>query len=259
MKRNLFMTAAAMATALAIAAPAGAAGGDNTAVNVNTHDGQSRYRIAFKIQRVNQDVVDNGNAAVAVASCEGCQTVSVAMQALLLFSDPSTFAPENLALALNVECFECNTLATAYQNVLQTGGPAHFSAEGNRRIAGIRQELQALRGSDLSIYEIQERVDALHNELSDVLATEVVSAGPPTEASPEPTAASIAPEPAEPTASALPETGAETGTSPTEPVTADSSGEGAPETEGSAEPEPSDPSAEPVPMEPAEDATYTVP
>jgi putative peptide zinc metalloprotease protein len=172
-----FMTAAAMAAAAAIATPANAMGAENTAVNVNTHDDQSRYRVAFKIQRVNKDVVDNANAAVAVGSCDRCQTVSVAMQTLLLFRDLRTFAPENVALAMNIECSQCNTLATAYQDVVQTGGPAHFTAAGNQRIAGIRHELQSLRNADLSIYEVQQRVDGLHAELRDILATEVVPAG----------------------------------------------------------------------------------
>jgi putative peptide zinc metalloprotease protein len=178
------MTAAAMVAGVAIASPTNAMGADNTAVNVNTRDGQSRYRVAFKVQRVNKDVVDNANTAVAVGSCDGCQTVSVAMQTLLLFREPRTFAPKNVALAMNVDCSQCNTLATAYQDVVQTGGPAHFTSTGNQQIAGIRRELQSLRKSDLSIYEVQERVDGLHSELSDVVADEVVPAGAPPSGTP---------------------------------------------------------------------------
>jgi putative peptide zinc metalloprotease protein len=208
------MTAAAMVAGVAIASPKNAMGADNTAVNVNTRDGQSRYRVAFKVQRVNKDVVDDANTAVAVGSCDRCQTVSVAMQTLLLFRDPSTFAPRNLALAMNIDCTQCNTLATAYQDAVQTGGPAHFTAAGNRQIAGIRHELQSLRKSDLSIYEVQERVDGLHTQLSDVLATEVVSAGRPKEATPGPTATSSEPASPEPTAAEPPATAAERGTMP---------------------------------------------
>jgi putative peptide zinc metalloprotease protein len=176
------MTTAAIVAAVAIAAPANALGGDNTAVNVNTRDGQSRYRVAFKVQRVNRDVVDDANTAVAVGSCDGCQTVSVAMQTLLLFRDPKSFAPKNQAVAANIDCSRCNTLATAYQDVVQTGGPAHFTSAGNRQIAGIRQDLESLRRSDLSIAELQEQVDGLHSKLRGVLASEVVPAGAPRDA-----------------------------------------------------------------------------
>ena len=139
---------------------------------------------------------------------------------------------------------------------MQTDGPAHFAAEGNQQIAAVRGELQSLRKSDLSIYEIQERADALHTELQDALAAELVSAGPPPDATPEPTAASSGPAPAEPTAAEPPEPAAQSGTSTTEPATTDSSGDDATETVGSPESVPSDPSASSVPAEPSgEDAT----
>ena len=255
-----FMTAAAMVAGVAIAPPTNAMGADNTAVNVNTHDGQSRYRVAFKIQRVNKDVVNDANTAVAVGSCDGCQTVSVAMQTLLLFRDPRTFAPKNLALAMNIDCSECNTLATAYQDAVQTGGPAHFTAEGNRQIAGIRHDLQSLRRSDLSIYEVQERVDGLHTELRDVLATDLVSAGRPKQATPRPTATTSEPASAEPTAAQPPDTAAEKGTSSTGPVTAESSGDDGTETDDSAEPVALNPSASSAPTDASnETATPPVP
>ena len=47
----------------------GNAGGDNAAVAINTRDGSSLFRLAFKIRRVAGDIVDNQNAAVAYARC----------------------------------------------------------------------------------------------------------------------------------------------------------------------------------------------
>ena len=81
-------------------------------------------------------------------------------------------------------------------------------------VAATRRQLQSLRKSDLSIYEVQERVDGLHTQLSDVLATEVVSAGRPKEATPGPTATSSEPASPEPTAAEPPATAAERGTMP---------------------------------------------
>jgi len=134
-----------------------------------------------EITRVNRDVVDTGNAAVAAASCTDCQTVAVAIQGVLVFSDPDVVAPTNLALALNVDCNRCYTLASAYQFV-STTGVVHFTTEGNRLIAEIHRGLEQLRQSGLSIEEIQARVDVFAAELAHVLRTELVAAGGDTRA-----------------------------------------------------------------------------
>jgi putative peptide zinc metalloprotease protein len=146
---------------------------------VNTKDGSTRFRLSFKIFRTTRDVVDQDNAAVAVASCTECTTMAVAFQVVLVFSEPSTLTTDNLALALNIECSECQTLASAYQWVLGTDGVARFTPEGNRAIARIRKALHDLVRSDLSIIEIQAELDRLAEQLEAVLAQELVAAGPP--------------------------------------------------------------------------------
>src|SRR4051794_36294694 len=155
--------------------PAAASGGDSTAVAVNTKDGSSVFRLRFSIRRAGGDVVDPVNAAVAFTSCDSCQTVAIAIQAVLVFSEPSVVAPVNLALALNQECTSCQTLASAYQFVLGTGAPVHLSSDRNRQIAEIRRELQALRKSGLPIEDIQSRTDQLASDLQGVLSTELVA------------------------------------------------------------------------------------
>ena len=177
MRRFLLVLAAAVALcSVAAVSPAPADAGDNAAVAVNVRDGSSTFRLAFKITRVNRDEVDSSNAAVAVASCTDCETVAVAIQAVLIFSDASDVRPTNLAFAFNLECDRCYTLATAYQFVATTG-IVHFTPEGNQRIAAIRQQLQELRHSDLSIDEIQVRVDVLAAELLNIMRTELVTPG----------------------------------------------------------------------------------
>ena len=175
----------AVAAAAALAAAVGAVGGstaradvgDNAVVAINTHDGSTKFRIAFAVRRVNKDVVDSGNAAVAVASCTSCQTVAIAIEALLITGDPSVVSPTNLAFAYNVECNECETLATAYQTIFTTGGPVHFTADGNRRLAQVRVALERLRTADLDIFELQTRVDALAADVYDIVKNELVLVG----------------------------------------------------------------------------------
>ena len=181
MTRTRAVAAILLTALLAFAPPSAAAGGDNTAVAVNTKDGKDVFRLAFHINRVNSEVVDSRNLAVAFANCTDCQTVAIAIQVVLITSDPDVVTPENLALAINYQCSLCETLASAYQMVLTTGGPVRFTPEGMRRIAEIRRRLHELRRSDLSIAEIQAQVAALTAELREVVTNELVRAGRPPE------------------------------------------------------------------------------
>jgi putative peptide zinc metalloprotease protein len=157
----------------------GGAGGDTAAIAINTKDGADIFRIAFAIKRAMGDVVDNGNAAVAYASCTDCQTVAVSIQVVLLMNDPSVVTPTNLAIAINEECTLCETLASAYQVILSTDGPVRFTAEGHREIAAIRRELLAMRNAGLTIEEILIRLDGLMDRFFRVLMEEMVDTGPP--------------------------------------------------------------------------------
>jgi putative peptide zinc metalloprotease protein len=214
MRRLLLILASAAALCSAVAtSPPPADAGDNAAVAVNVRDGSSTFRLAFKITRVNRDVVDSSNAAVAAASCTDCQTVAVAIQAVLIFSDPSVVTPTNFAFAFNLDCERCYTLATAYQFV-STTGIVHFTVEGNRRIAEIRQQLEGLRHLGLSIEEIQARVDVLAGELLNVMRTELVTPGlvdTPGQTEAEEAEAAVEPSPVESTPSS-------TDASPTAPA-----------------------------------------
>jgi putative peptide zinc metalloprotease protein len=168
----------------------GGAGGDTAAIAINTKDGADIFRIAFAIKRAMGDVVDNGNAAVAYASCTDCQTVAVSIQVVLLMNDPSVVTPTNLAIAINEECTLCETLASAYQVILSTDGPVRFTAEGHREIAAIRRELLAMRNAGLTIEEILIRLDGLMDRFFRVLMEEMIDTGPPPEGSAQTPAAS---------------------------------------------------------------------
>lgn len=194
----------------------GGNGGDNLALAVNTKDGSSVVRFAFQVRRVMNSVVDETNAAVAVASCENCRTIAVAIQIVLIVNDPDIVSPTNLALAYNIECTSCETLASAYQYVFTTGGQVMFSPEGWRQIMEIRKAVQdLLRDDSLDIVAIQAELDVLMDQLSEVLISELrpaeevlaeeagleASASPAPETSPAPI-----PEPTEPSSTPAPET-----------------------------------------------------
>jgi putative peptide zinc metalloprotease protein len=175
------LAALALAAGLAFVAlptaPAVADDGNNIVSVVNTKDGASVFKMVFDIRRVTGDVVDNGNAAIAYASCTDCKTVAIAIQIVFVTGNPSTIAPENVAIAINENCTACETLASAYQFVISTNGPVTFTKAGWRRLREIRKALERLRRNDLPIAEIQARLDALMDELAAVLRTELVPVG----------------------------------------------------------------------------------
>jgi putative peptide zinc metalloprotease protein len=176
------LLAALLVLALAGATTTPAQAQDNTAIAINTKDGTDIFKLAFKIARVNQDVVDQSNAAVAFNSCDDCQSIAVAFQVILIFSDPAVVDSQNLALALNVDCDACVAFASAYQWLLTTDGPVHFTAEGNQRVAELKKRLRELLKSDLTVEQLQAELDEIRDDVADILTTELVPAGPPQEA-----------------------------------------------------------------------------
>jgi putative peptide zinc metalloprotease protein len=181
-RATLLLACAALLAGMGAAEqPASAA--QSSAVAVNTKDGSSLFRLSFSLLRANGEVVDPVNAAVAFASCESCQTVAIAIQAVLVVSEPSVVAPVNLALAVNQNCTSCQTLASAYQFILGTGGRVRLTSEGRRRIAEVRRQLRGLGDSGLSIYQIQSRTDELAADVSQVLRTELIAVGVPSDRS----------------------------------------------------------------------------
>jgi hypothetical protein len=83
-------------------------------------------------------------------------------------------------LAINTDCTNCQTLATAYQQVVQYDTRVRITAAGRQEIAAIRQDLQSLRNSGLDILAIQRRVNDDAGRFLAVLRNEVVPVGRPT-------------------------------------------------------------------------------
>ena len=227
MPRKLGCAVATLLIWGALAAPAALAQtpqGDNVAVAINTKDNSNVFDLSFNIRRVMAGSVDIDNAAVAISSCSDCRTIAVAIQVVLIFSDPDVVTTDNLALAMNIDCSSCETMALAYQYVLTTDGPVHFTAEGNKAIQDILEQIREIlrNNEELSLWEIAAQIDVLVEELYAVVDNELVSAGKPatkTERQKAMDTASPAPTSQEPTSSATtlePTTTTEPTTSPTE-------------------------------------------
>ena len=172
----VFIAAALVAAGVSAARPA-FAHADNVAIAVNTKDGATVFKVAFAIRHVMKDVVDETNAAVAYNSCTDCASVAIAFELVLIEGSPRVVEPQNIAIAFNENCDTCVAVAEAYQFVLGGGtGPMHFDSDGNRILAEIRKELHSLRKEDLTIEQLQARLDAIAARIQDVLAHHLVAA-----------------------------------------------------------------------------------
>jgi putative peptide zinc metalloprotease protein len=177
--KRLLIILVALVTAIGLAGfrPDAAHAQDTAAVAVNTKDGSSIFKLAFAIKRAAGDVVDNGNAAVAISSCNECRTVAISIQIVLVTGDPEVVTPQNIALAFNVDCTSCETFASAFQYVLGTDGNVHFTPEGRTEIQEIRNELKDLARAGLPLAELDARLNALMQRLAQVLRNELVASG----------------------------------------------------------------------------------
>ena len=150
---------------------------DDGAVAINTEDGSNLFEFAFKIRRVMNDVVDQTNAAVAYSSCTECQTVAVAIQIVLVYSDPSVVTPENVAVAVNENCDTCESVASAYQFVFSVPDKFKFSRAAWIKMIRIRLQIARLgrdfEQGELSATELAERLDVLTDELRAVIKADI--------------------------------------------------------------------------------------
>jgi putative peptide zinc metalloprotease protein len=169
----LILTTILVAAGFAAGAPAQGQAQANEAIAVNLEDGAELFKFAFDVVRVNRDVVDQTNTAVAYAECEECRTIAVAFQIVLVYSDPQIVTPQNVAVAVNYECTSCETLASAYQYVYSVPEGFRFSGKARREIARIRREIRRLIRSGLPIDEIQAEIDRLADELRTVIRDDI--------------------------------------------------------------------------------------
>jgi putative peptide zinc metalloprotease protein len=176
-RRLLILVLALVASFGGAPAVAHADGGQNDAVAINTKDGSSLFKFAFAVRHVLNGVVDQENGAAAYAQCESCQTTAIAIEIVLVEAPASTVTPTNVAVAINQNCTLCDTFATAYEFVIGTNGPVHFTHEGIQALHDIRKEIQSWGKQGLSNTEIRARLPDVIARLEDVLATQLVGDG----------------------------------------------------------------------------------
>lgn len=136
----------------------------------------SVFDLALGLRENDTDLVDEANSAFAHSTCDGCRTVAIAFQVVIVQSRPSTVTPENVALAVNEECNGCSSLAIAHQFVVGKGEPARITSRGRKQLLAVGDDLLRLERSyeDLTDAEIQTRADADAAKVRSILSTELV-------------------------------------------------------------------------------------
>jgi len=176
--------AVAALTVLACALPAGSAQAalrENIARATIEQDGGRAFDFAWDISRQRGGVVDQANKAHAAGRCTECEATAIAFQIVLVSGAPSTVAPTNEAVALNLECPRCEVVAEARQFVRVVDAPVRLTGAGRRELADVRATLQALETQDPPIDQLYQTVEAQEARVRQVLNTELVQRSDPSE------------------------------------------------------------------------------
>jgi putative peptide zinc metalloprotease protein len=147
--------------------------GDNQALAVNTEDGATRYDVAFALVWATDGTVLNRNEAYALASCQGCRTVAVAFQVVLVVGQANIVVPQNISAAVNYSCVDCVTFAVAQQLVLTI--PHALSAEAMARLATLWEQIQAFAAGieDVPLTQLQAELGKFQSAIVEVIRTDL--------------------------------------------------------------------------------------
>src|SRR3954447_15504529 len=150
--------------------PAAPGPGDTQALALNTTDGGVVYDVEYALITITDgEAVPNTNSAFAIASCNGCTTVAVSFQVVLVIDESNIVAPINAAGALNYECPACMTTALAEQMVITLKAQPPLALQ--KQLEGELQKLDAitLLGDNVTPAAVAAQVAAIESEIEEEL------------------------------------------------------------------------------------------
>jgi putative peptide zinc metalloprotease protein len=169
--------AAALLTIIACALPAGgaqASTGENLAQATIEQDGGRAFDFAWDISSQRGGVIDHANKANAAARCMGCEATAIAFP-IVIASDAERVAPSNQAVALNLECTQCEVVAEARQFVRVVDEPVRLSGRGRSELADVRDDLADLEASDPPIDQLHQAIELQEARVREILGRELVT------------------------------------------------------------------------------------
>lgn len=193
----------------------------------NDQDKRFMARASVKMYKLRGDDIRPRNLALAEGKCTDCQTIAVAVQVVFYQRGATNVQPQNIAIASNVGCTRCVTVARAIQYVIPVDDlKADVPDEVKSLVKDLDKELRYFASiksinelsSDEAAARVQHILDQcadLQRYLRDVMAkrTQDNEADPADQGSPSPAGSAApaspsespaAPTPAPPTASPAP-------------------------------------------------------
>lgn len=129
---------------------------------INRADDKFRFKSKVQLNQITGTTANPGNLAFAFSSCSDCETFAVALQINVISRDTTYAAPENVALAFNLQCTTCYTVAQAYQMTFSVDDPTTVPQEANDLIKAFEDELKAIKQTkDITAAEAHARVAAI--------------------------------------------------------------------------------------------------
>jgi hypothetical protein len=121
----------------------------------NSTDSTMRAKGRLKAGWTDSDTVESTNFAYATAhDCTGCEARAAALQVVIFVGKPSTFTPQNVALAVNQNCHFCGSFAYAYQYMVQTDRRVWLSDRARDQIDSLKEEARDDVRADLPYSQI---------------------------------------------------------------------------------------------------------
>ncbi|WP_377269391.1 hypothetical protein [Peterkaempfera sp. SMS 1(5)a] len=145
-------------------------GAISNANRVHTRD----FRASLSIHEYG-DTVGAGVVNQALASSSGCtgsehcRSVAISFQIVTMGGSHLHLDARNVSRATNNHCTGCQTMAGAYQFIVDTPQPIHLNSADRAALARIQRELQALRGTSDSPAALKQQADNLAARVVSVL------------------------------------------------------------------------------------------
>jgi hypothetical protein len=144
----------------------------NQVMAENTDDKRFMARASIKFRKLKGDDIGPVNIAFAQAKCTDCQTIAVAVQVVVYKRGASNVHPQNVALAANVGCTRCVTVARAIQYAIPVDDFDDVPDNVKRLVHRLDKELRYFESmksiDELSSDEAAARLQSAVNEFAEL-------------------------------------------------------------------------------------------
>jgi hypothetical protein len=152
----------------------GVAIANSTTFALSNAQDQTSFKDSFTIHQygeVHGAYLRNDATAESVACSPDapCRAVSLSFQIVTMAGTDIHLNAVNLSNAENVHCAGCQTVAGAYQFVVDTPAAFTLNASARAQLNAIHHELNALSNSTLSADQVQSQADALAMKVAAIL------------------------------------------------------------------------------------------